>query len=529
MVTTHHRGARAGSPANDLVTTLDSIIIVAYLALIAGLGFYFSRRQSTTDEYFLAGRSLPGWVMGFSLLGTMIGSATFVGHPGNVFQSDMWLLPNHLVLPIVMIFVARYLVRFYRHSVGLSAYAYLEARFGYLARAYGSLSFIISRVVDVASTFFFLAVTIAALTDFELRPVIVTVGTITVLYTLIGGIQAVVWSDVVQGVLLVTGGLVLLTSVLLAPGANPSQLFATAWQGGKFGWGSIEPSFSELNVWMLIVGGIFWALQRYACDQHMVQRYLLAKSDREAVRGAYLGAVACVPVWFLFMVVGALLWAYYELNVGTLPEEVLAEADRVVPFFIREHFPSGLVGLIVAALIAAAMSTLDSDLNSLAAVVVDDFYAKLLPQSSDAARLLVGRAVVCLFGSIAIFFSLQFVGVRALLETTMTMFTWAGAGMLGLFALGFCVPRANNWGVLAGIIACTLFTIWAAGTSVTLPQWEKPLLDFGPYNYTLHVFIIGVLGHLVMIIVGIIVSYLTSPPPPSTFQFTIWSTPKDGS
>ena len=186
---------------------IDLAIVVIYLGLVAALGLYFSRRQKTTEDYFLAGRSIPGWVVGFSILGTIISSASFVGHPGNVFHKNMYMIPFLVVPLFVMLLVARYLVVFYRHTLRMTVYAYLERRFGYLARAYAGASFILNRVTDVSVTYYFLALAAAFLTGWDVTTVILVLGVITVLYTLVGGIQAVVWTDVIQGVLLIGGGL----------------------------------------------------------------------------------------------------------------------------------------------------------------------------------------------------------------------------------------------------------------------------------------------------------------------------------
>ena len=354
---------------------------MVYLSGVALLGVYFSRRQKTTEDYFLAARSVPGWVVAFSILGTICGSATFVGHPGNVFHDNMFLIPAHLIPLIVMLLLARRIVLFYRRSVRMTAYEYLEQRFGYPARAYGAATFLVSRVADVSVTYYFLALATALLTGWDVTGVILILGAVTVLYTLIGGIQAVVWTDVVQGIFLVGGGLLCVLLILFGSDAGPSQILAAAWEGGKFEIDRWQWDATENNQWLLIIGSVFVWLQAFCCNQHNVQRYLLARSDREAVRGAVMGAAACVPVWLLFMLLGALLWSYYQFSAEAVPPEVMAVKDRIVPYFVSTHFPAGLKGLVLAALIAAAMSSLDSDLNALATVVVNDFFGRLRPRA----------------------------------------------------------------------------------------------------------------------------------------------------
>ena len=489
---------------------IDTSIVVVYLSGVALLGVYFSRRQKTTEDYFLAARSVPGWVVAFSILGTICGSATFVGHPGNVFHDNMFLIPAHVVPLIVMLLLARRIVVFYRRSVRMTAYEYLEQRFGYPARAYGAATFLVSRVADVSVTYYFLALATALLTGWNVTGVILILGAVTVLYTLIGGIQAVVWTDVVQGIFLVGGGLLCILLILFGSDAGSSQILSAAWEGGKFEIDRWQWDATENNQWLLIIGSVFVWLQAFCCNQHNVQRYLLARSDREAVRGAVMGAAACVPVWLLFMLLGALLWSYYQFSAEAVPPEVMAVKDRIVPYFVSTHFPAGLKGLVLAALIAAAMSSLDSDLNALATVVVNDFFGRLRPRASDSRRLLAGRISVVGLGAASILLALQWTRIdsASLVEFSLTMTMIFTGGILGLFALGMLFRWTLARGAYLGILACLLFTGWATLTRLRLPGSAEPILDLGSFNCTLSLWLTGVLGHLVLVAVAMAASLI---------------------
>jgi SSS family solute:Na+ symporter len=480
----------------------DAIIVVVYLAAVFGIGMYFSRNQKTTQDFFLAGRNVPGWVVGFAIVGTMISSTSFIGHPGNVFARDMWNLPSFLMLPVVMLFVARYVVGFYRRTIQMSIYDYLERRFSYGARAYGAAAFIGSRVVDMSATLYFLALPVSYLTGVSVGWVILVVGLVTLAMTVAGGIAAVVYADVLQGVLLIGGALTCIGIALFRPAQGPMAVLQTAWDGGKFALGNSTFSWFTDNIWFYVVGGGIWAVQRYALDQHIVQKYLVARTDRQAKLSAFFGAVACLPVWLMFFLLGAVLWAFFQLNGSPLPAEVAAVKDNIVPYFIKTQLPVGVVGLVIAALLAAAMSSLDSDLNSMATVIVDDFYRRFRPASSDAQRLWLGRAAVAGLGVLAIVGSSLWIGIGTALEFGVQLFSIATAGMLGLFALGALTKRANARGALVGIGACVVFTAWATFTSVKLPALDRVLLDLGPLNYRLHPFLIGVFNHLILFAVG---------------------------
>ncbi len=501
---------------------LDYAVIAAYFFGISGIGWYFSRRQKSTDTYFLANRNVPGWVVGFALLGTMIGSTTFIGHPGNVFNSDLWALPLHLMLPIVMVVIAKFLVIFYRHTLKMTAYGYLEKRFGYPARLYGGTAFIVSRIVDVSATFYFLAVAVAYMTGWDIWWVISILGIFTLGYTLVGGIEAVVWVSVLQTIMLVSGGLLIFGIVLFKPEASAGELFTTAWHGGKFNLGSWKFDWFENNQWFYLIGGVIWAIQRYACDQHMVQKYLLARSDKEAIRGAYIGASACVPIWFMFMIIGALVWSFYELGEGTLPPEVRAVTDNIMPHFMATQLPVGTVGLLLSALAAAAMSSVASDLNSLGTVVVEDFYARLNIRSTDRQQLLVGKIMISVFGIASIVLAQQWIGVQAFVETMITLLSIVTGGMLGLFMLGLLFPSATARGAYVGIVAAVLFTIWGTLTTDKMPFFDKALIDLGSLNYPLIPFTIGIFNHLIVVLVGYGMSFVMGGPAPKVDGLTLW-------
>jgi solute:Na+ symporter, SSS family len=482
---------------------VDGLIVIVYLAAVFGIGIYFSRNQKTTEDFFLAGKNVPGWVVVFAIVGTMISSTTFIGHPGNVFARDMWNLPSFLMLPFVMLLVSRFVVVFYRRTIKMSIYDYLEKRFSYFARAYGAAAFIVSRVVDMSATLYFLALPVSYLSGISVWWVILIVGLVTLAMTVAGGLAAVVYADVLQGALLIGGGLICLGIALFRPEQGAATVLQTAWDGGKFSLGNTSFSWFTDNIWFYIIGGGIWAVQRYALDQHIVQKYLVAKTDRQAKFSAYLGAIACLPIWLLFFFFGAVLWAFFQLGGATLPTDVAAVKDNIVPYFIKTQLPIGLIGLVVAALLAAAMSSLDSDLNSMATVIVDDFYARLRPDSTDAQRLWLGRAAVAVLGILAIVFSQLWIGVGTALEFGVQLFSIATAGMLGLFALGALTKRANAKGALAGIVACVLFTAWATFTSVKLPALNRVVLDLGALNYKLHPFLIGIFNHAILFVVGL--------------------------
>jgi SSS family solute:Na+ symporter len=501
---------------------LDVAILCAYFALIAAIGYATARRSgSSTSEYFVAGRSLPGWVVAFTLMGTLIGAGTFVGHPGTSYQKGFILLLPHLLLPVVLFAVARVVAPFYRRVVRMSAYEYIGQRFGFGGRIYTSFGFLADRIFDVGVTLITAALAVNVLTGWELRNVVVGIALFTAAYTMLGGIRAVVWTDVAQGTILILGGTFVLGRLLLAPEAGaPFAVLHEAWRGGRMTLGSWELTWDSLfdvqttTVWLFLVTYAVQWTRRYVTDQHMVQRYLLARTDAEASRAAVAGAVICVPVYALFILIGACLYGFFSL--AQVPGPQLG--DNVMPFFMANYLPVGFLGLVVAAILAAAMSTVSSDLTSIATVVTADYFSTAFPRSTDRARLLCGRAMVVVGGLLAAWTAIMLApeqGLAPIMERALTIAAILSGGTLGLFCLGFLSRTATRRGCHVGIACCLAFLAWAI-----LSQPRQRLVDFG-FNFDMNPILIGVFGHLVLFTTGWVASrFLGGYVPPDIESLT---------
>jgi len=243
----------------------------------------------------------------------------------------------------------------------------------------------------------------------------------------------------------------------------------------------------------------------------------VAKSDREALKGVALGALLCVPAWVLFMLIGTLLWAYYQLSGQALPAHI-DKPDKVFPYFLATKIPAGIAGLFMSSLFAAAMSMLSSDLNCLSVVGVEDYYRKLRPHSTDRQRLTMGKLIVAVCGVVSILIATVIaLYSERVLSFYFTVTSIIGGGLAGLFLLAFLSPRANRQGVYIGIIVCLLFTTWGTMTSGKPPAW-----DLGKYNFQLHPIMIGVLGHVVLLASGYMASYLFPAPEKPSRELTLW-------
>lgn len=503
--------------------TWDMLVIAIYFAVVAFIGLRFARRQTSTEAYFVARRSVPHWAMGLSVFATIISSVTFIAYPGAAFKGN-WnqLVPGFMALGILLI-GGTVLISFFRHAVRMSAYEYFERRFGYGARAYSALAFAAGHFSKMGFVLFTIAMAICGMTHWNQYYVIAVAGLVTVLYTLLGGLEAVIWTEVLQGLVKIAGVVVVLVVLFsIMPGGRQAA-FKVATEHDKFSLGSFKFDLTANGTfWVMLIYGGFWYLQKYAADQTLVQRYLVAKSDRDALKGVALGAVLCVPAWAAFMLIGTLLWAYYQLSGESLPPQ-LHDAngkvlyDQVFPYFLSTKFPAGLAGIFMAAMFSAAMSTMSSDLNCLSAVGVEDYYRKLRPGASDRQCLYMAKCLVALCGAVAIGLGV-FIAHKG--DSALTLYYAAtsivSAGLAGMFLLAFFSRRANRQGLWIGLACALIFTAWA-----TLTGSKYRICDLG-INYNWPDVMIGVIAHIIVLTVGWSASWLFPAEKNVKDEWTIW-------
>lgn len=507
------------------LSLLDLVVIALYFAVIGAIGVYVSRGPNSAEKYFVAGRSIPMWAVAFTIMATIISTGTIVGHPGTAYQKGLILLIPHLTVPLVLLVVSRIVVPFYRRVVRMSAYEYIGQRFGLGGRFYTSFGFLADRIFDLGVTLLTTALAVNVLTGWELETVILGVGLFTIIYTMIGGVTAVVWTDVVQGVVLIAGGLFILGRLMFAPEAGPAfAVVGETYRQGKLTLGidglSWDVLFAKENntMWLFILAYAVQWTRRYATDQHIVQRYLVAKDDKSASRAAFISAVACVPIFALFMFCGACLNGFFTL--GQLPPPPLG--DSAMPFFLAHYMPVGVLGLVVAAVFAAAMSSVSADLSSVATVLTTDYFKHFYPQASDRAQVRCGRSMVVIGGILTIVVAwllLPKEDSAPLMERVVTIASILAGGTLGLFCLGFFTTTATRRGCYIGTAVCVVYTAWAI-----LTEPGSRIVDLGGANFPLNPLLIGVVGHLVLFLSGYLASRVFGGyVPPDVRRLTYWN------
>jgi SSS family solute:Na+ symporter len=478
------------------VATIDYVIAALYVLATAGFGVWFVRRSNTMEGFTLAGKLIPGWAIGLSLLATYLSSISFLANPGKSYASDWRPFVFSLTLPIAIVVATRWFIPLYRNTVKTTAYEYLEQRFGVWARVYMGAAYILLQIGRFAVVLYLTALALASLLATDTATLIVLLGGLTIAYTLVGGFAAVIWTDVVQSVVLLLGGMFCLYLLLSHMPGGWEQLSATAARQDKFALGSMDADLLVQGFWVIFIFGIVENLKNFSVDQNYVQRFLSAPSEAQARKSLWLGGLLYIPVSALFFMIGTALFVYY-LNVPAagLPEQ----ADKVFPYFIVNELPTGLVGLVIAGVLAAGMSTLDSSLNSSATVWTVDFYKRLLrPDADDARQVSVIRTATAIIGVLATAASLLMIDAKSALDVWWKLSAVFGGGMLGLFLCALFYRHMQPRQAMFATVVGVLFVAWATITST----W---FIDTG-WGFPLHVMMIGACGTLVIVLAGFLLS-----------------------
>ncbi len=484
---------------------IDITIVIISVILTLGVGFYFANKQKSSQYYFAGGNDIPAWAIGMSIFATLISSVTFLAYPAASYKSNWILLVQGLMVPIILVGFIWFIVPLFRKVIRLSTYEYFERRFGRFARMYSSIAFILTHFSKMGTVLYLVSLALTDLTGIPITMYIIFLSIAIIAISFLGGMEAIIWMDVIQGFLLIGGGLLCLGILLFQSAGGPVEALSQAFEMKKIDVGPYDFTFSELTFWVMIINGAFYALQKYGTDQTIVQRYLTAKSDKEAKKAAYIGILFSVPIWTLFMLIGSLLYVFYNSGNAILPDGM--KADQVFPYFISTELPVGAIGLVLAGLIAAAISTLDADLNCLAAIGVEDFYEKLKPNCTDKERLFMGKLLVLIAGLAMTFVALLYVSWEGegVLGVVFELYAIFSAGVVGIFLLGLFSTRANKQGLLVGLISCILFTAYAVLTTTDIDN--QIILDLGEYNFPHHKYMLGVYSHLIVLVVGYFASF----------------------
>jgi SSS family solute:Na+ symporter len=478
------------------MSNLDLIVLVAYLAAVVGIGLWFGRGSTNTDEYMAASRSMPGWAIGLSMFGSYISSISFLANPGKAYATNWNAFVFSLSAPIGAAVAVRWFVPFYRNSGDVSAYEHLEKRFGLWARTYAVVCFLLYQVARMGTVIFLLGLAAAPLTGWTVPATIIVTGTLMTLYTMAGGIKAVVWTGVLQSFVLVAGTALCVAMIPLKTPGGLAAIVDTGIAEHKFSLGSFGISFYEPTFWVLLVFGLVTHVTNFGVDQSFVQRYITARDEREAAKSVWITTLMYTPVAGVFFFIGTCLFVFYRERPDLLGS--VTKPDDVFPHFIATQLPPGMAGLVVAAIFAASM---DSNLNSMATLTLCDLYQRYLrPQAGERESMRVLHVSTVVWGVLSIAVALALIRVGLVLDAWWQMAGTLSGGVLGLFLLGQVCRRADN---VAGAIAVTigaLVILWMSLPSIVdvPPQLRNPF----------HANMTIVIGTLTIFLIGLIVAQL---------------------
>ncbi len=435
------------------LVAIDYLAIGGYFVFLILLGMYFSKREKSTDDYFRGGKRVVWYAAGLSIVATKLSAISYMSLPAKSYDTN-WL---YILLPVGNLaaawFVAKLVIPFYCRLDLTTVYEYLEARFNLAVRIVGSLAYLVFEIARMGILFLLPALALAVVTDLNVFACIGIMGVIATVYTIMGGVEAVIWTDFVQ-VLVMMGGAIL--AILLVfykvPGGAP-EVLATAAEAGKlkaFDW---NLDLTTVTVWVFFlhwVGGF----KNYIANQTIAQRYISTRDEKHAVRSVWLAGFMGVLISWLLIMVGTAIYGYYRAFPDRLDTN-MERIDEIFPTFIVNEMPAGIAGLLIAAIFSAAMSSLDSAINSCSAVIVTDLHRRLRPPITERAYLVLSRvltALLGLFGTALALFLATF-EIRSLLDKAMEFVGLFGGGLGGIFLLGVLTTRASSKGVLIGFFA----------------------------------------------------------------------------
>ena len=460
---------RTRTPRLALVRTLvvpaslgaiDWVAIALYGVVLVAMGIFFSRREKSTNEYFLAGRRIPWWASGISIFATSLSAITFMAIPAKTWDTDWTYLLQNLMIIVVAPVAALLLVPTFRRLDVTTAYEYLEHRFHPSLRLAASALYMLFQVGRVAVVTLLPALALAAVTGLDVTTCIVVMGILCILYTALGGIEAVIWSDVLQAAVLFGGATWAIVLMLSGTDGGFSGLFEQASAAGKLRTVDVSFDLTRASLLVIVLGGIFSNIIPYASDQSVVQRYLAVKDEREAKRAVWAGAFLALPASLLFFGLGTALWGFYRSNPELL--RPTGQLDQILPLFIVDMLPAGVAGVVLAGLFAAAMSSLDSSMNSVATAFTTDWYRRFRPDADDRRRLIVARIATVTIGVVGTGAAVGMARFNdsSLLDLWFEVLGLFGSGIAGVFLLGALTRRTGPVAGWAGLVSSAV-AVWS--------------------------------------------------------------------
>lgn len=460
------------------MTTLDFVVIAVYFTLTAGIALGLSGQQKSLKDFFLGDRNVPWWLAAFSGIATIVSGASYLGGPGVAFKGDYTLLQYRLALPAAIFVLCAVLLPFFYRLQVYSIYEYLGRRFDPRVRLAASGLFVVLKTAYLAIVIYTPALVLSQVTGLSLLAIIIATGLGTTAYTLFGGLKAVVWTDALQLVVLVGGLVYAVFTVVGKVDGGLATVINHASEADKFRFINLNLSPAEpYSLLGCVIGGFFLMIAQFGADQTEMQRFLSTSSLKRAGYALGSSMVVATALGFLLFFVGTALFTFYAMH----PERggVGFDSNRIFAKFIAEEMPSGLVGLMVGAVLAASMSTISAVLNSLATVSIADLYHH---GGKRQASVTLARGVTCAFGVVGTAAACFGGAFGNVLEATMTISNFFGGSLVGVFLLGMLVRRANGTGALAGLVGGVTVVLLVSAFTKVAGMWYGAVSSIAAFS-----------------------------------------------
>lgn len=468
------------------------IVLVVYLLSMLLLGYVFMKRENGADDFFKGGGRIPWWAAGMSIYATMLSALTYMGIPAKAYATNWTYYPMLVTILLVSFPVIKYYLPYFRRLSITSAYEYLELRFNAATRLLASGLFIIFMVARMALVLYLPSLALTAVTGINIQLCIILMGIVTIVYCTMGGVEAVVWGDVIQGFILVGGAIFLAVWLMLNTEGGVGGYFQIAADEHKMRLFEWSLDYRSVTFWVAIVGGVANNVISYTSDQTVIQRYLTTKDEKSAAQSILMNGLMCVFVSIVFYFIGTGLYTFFQTHPAEL-DITMDKGDAILPFFMMAEMPQGVAGLLIAAIFAATMSTISSNINSVSTAFSVDFWKRLRPTTTDHGMLRVARYSCVVSGIIGVILALLMASwnILSLIDYFNTILGLLTGGLGGLFFMGIFMPRVAGRAALIGFVSGTAFVFWmsnctdanlflygASGIAVSvLVAWLVSLVD----------------------------------------------------
>ena len=444
---------------------LNWTVLILYLLGMVYLGYYFMKRASnSTDDFFKGGGRIPWWAAGISIFATMLSAITYMSIPAKAYATDWTYYPMQICILLVSFPVIKYYLPFFRRLNVTTAYEYLERRFNSATRLMASILFIVFMVARTALVLFLPSLAMTAVTGINIYICIALMALITILYCTMGGVEAVVWGDVIQGIILVGGAILAAVYLIVNTGDNgASDFFQIATDHDKFRLFLFDPEhpfdFVNATWWVVILGGLANNLISYTSDQTVIQRYLTTSDEKSAARGILTNGLMSVVVTIAFFTIGTGLYTFFKTHPAEL-DITMAKGDAIFPFFMMSQLPAGLAGLLIAAVFAATMSTIASNINSISTAFTVDLWSKMKTGRGGSVKVARIAGICAGFIGMAIAWLMATVDIQSLLDYFNTILGLLSGAIGGLFLMGIFFPRIGSTAALIGFLCGTAMVFY---------------------------------------------------------------------